>query len=439
MHRQGDRHDRRAIRIPALVQLFDIAFARFDVQRILRGGNAGDHALAGRHHDLGLGQIEAADRRMQHLRARRALVREQIQPVVEIRDARDLGFGAEQFLPARLGLVDGLDRRHIHGDFALHAVGDDAQRPMAVMGDAHERNLGRRHLHARRMQAEHRMRGGRAAQRHAEHFRALILLDHRHARLEHLQTVQIEGLAIGCPRRRAELRAVDRLAHGFAGLHIDDVHNGVFRPRCRNAVSHIASIGRRVEEVDRMRLAGRFAHHFRVEQQLFGPVQALARKQLELIVIDAALFIEPPIAGGPCHARNPRRHRFVVFEDVLVHRLAPRDRLERRPGMIALRLHPGRDLRVLDVLHVSIRVIDLGAEEGFADIAHRCDGQGLRAGGGCDQQTRRSGEVRMGHGVSRGLGKSGRLASACRRRQTRCDETRPMPTKPVRVVHNPPP
>ncbi len=231
-----------------------------------------------------------------------------------------------------------------------------------------------------------------------------VLVRHRCARGELLQPA-VDECPVGQPRRRREKGAVDRVAGVLAGRDVENVQHALFGATFGNAVRDVLVVRRRLEVVDRVVGARRGRPPIRIDQQRSFPPVPCRAVQLQRIVAGEPLQVVV-VAVVRLHAGDAGGGIVTVALDLLEDFRALRNPVERRASVVGLRLHPGGDRGILQVLERAVRIGDGHAVVGVADrlaggrrrLRLRECGAGGKADEQCGKTAHRDGE--QGHGCS---------------------------------------
>ena len=134
--------------------------------------------------------------------------------------------------------------------------------------------------------------------------------------------------------------------------------------------------------------------------------------ELGNVLVRVALEVVHHVADHLQRA-DARRRGIAVLRDLLQQLRALRNLVEGRARVVRLSLHPGRDFRILHVLHVAIGISDRRAEVGIDDLL---DGRDRRLG---LREDERSGGEQRGSGNAAAQGHCGRHGETPEGRFTR--------------------
>ena len=385
-----------------------VAFARVDA--IPGERDAGQHGAAFGNDHRGMRQVGVRHRRGQQLEARRVLLRDHEQRLAVQRDLRRAVGDVGHLLPRRAAVDDLGQRRDVdRGRRLVHVVVGDRHGVRRVRRQQDVGAFAFGHVQARLHAAAEddgvAVAAGTGVDVVQVGARVELRVRHRRVRAGGVVAHVEERLVVGAPADRGVGGAVDRLGVHLAGGHVHHVQHALLRAAGRDAVrQQLAVVGRFVEPECVVR--GRaLAELGGVEQQVLLAGQAVAVVELGQLRRGLGHLVEVAVAA-PHEATAPQVgvHQLV---DTLLQGGVSRDRVELRARRVGLRLHPGLDLGVGEVLHVAVVVDERRAEVVGRDRPDRGDGLGLRGGdgsGGEAERERRADAQRaeeswVGHGL----------------------------------------
>ncbi len=212
-----------------------------------------------------------------------------------------------------------------------------------------------------------------------------------------------ERPVVRTPADDGVVRAFDPLRQVAARRDVEHLQRALLGAAGRQPVRDVAAVPRRLVVVERVVRRRALAERRRVEQQVLLAVEPVAIDELRLLRARLDDLVEEALAAAD-HAAAPRVG-VRQFVDAREQRIAAGDRIEHGPRRRGLRLHPGLDRRVLQVLEVAVRVDDRRAEIRVGDGMHRGDRwrvgreRCLRSGARGDEQDRSASGCDV-HGVS---------------------------------------
>ncbi len=287
---------------------------------------------------------------------------------------RDVGHsvgGIAGLGPRRLARHGGGQRRHIHLDLVLDAPLHQPEGHVAPGLGRHDREVDVLHRNGGiRSLGQHLQVAARIASEPVHPGDAVQIVVRVAVLGPLLQPVEEQARAVGQPRRRAGLGAVEALRQDRAGRRQHDLQRGVFRPCGRNPVGDIASVGRGLPIVQGIVGCTR-GQGVRVDQQPVGARQTLA--DVELIGVGARRphLGEDVGSGGLDGGDDDQRpgHRADLGGEVI----AAGDRRQELPGVGVLAHQIGHPLWILGVFHPAVAVGDRGPEQLLCHRPNRGD------------------------------------------------------------------